>query len=117
MIYKFGATAVSVTAAALLAMAPAAMARDYHHGHRHHHRYYHHQHRDHDNVGAGIAGFAAGAILGGALASHPHRRDYYAYQPGPDYSRSVRWCMHHYRSYDPRTETYLGYDGYRHHCP
>ena len=105
---KIGAAAVSMTAAVFLVMAPPAMARDHHH-----HRNRHH----HSNVGAGIAGFAAGAILGGALASHSYGPDYYAYQPPPYYRRSVRWCMRHYRSYDPRSRTYLGYDGYRHNCP
>ncbi|MGF7161964.1 hypothetical protein FHS85_003607 [Rhodoligotrophos appendicifer] len=28
----------------------------------------------------------------------------------------VQYCMNRYRSYDPRTDTYLGYDGYRHRC-
>lgn len=28
----------------------------------------------------------------------------------------VAWCLSRYRSYDPRTNTYLGYDGYRHEC-
>jgi BA14K-like protein len=74
--------------------------------------YYHHHHH---GGGAAIAGFAAGAILGGALASQPYYYGppAYAYEPGP----SVAWCEQHYRSYDPRTGTYLGYDGYRHPCP
>jgi BA14K-like protein len=107
------ATAVAATAALFLAAAPPAMARDHHHDH---HGGYHHHHGHHGgNFGAGIAGFAAGAILGGALASQP---DYY-YAPGYAYApgRSVRWCMRHYRSYDPGSGTYLGYDGYRHACP
>ncbi|MEJ2376948.1 MAG: BA14K family protein [Pseudolabrys sp.] len=42
----------------------------------------------------------------------------YAYEPGPGYyAPSVAWCEQHYRSYDPASQTYLGYDGYRHHCP
>lgn len=114
-------TAVAATAALFLAAAPPALARDHHH--RDHHRRDYHHHRDYrhhgdrhhrGNIGAGIAGFAAGAALG-ALASHPHDygRGYYAYQPSP----RVRWCMRHYRSYDLRTHTYLGYDGHRHRCP
>lgn len=107
-------TAVAATAALFLAAAPPALARD------HHHRDYHHGYHHHGgNIGAGIAGFAAGAILGGALASQPHyyRRDYYGYDRAPAYGPSVRWCMRHYRSYDPRSGTYLGYDGHRHPCP
>ena len=28
----------------------------------------------------------------------------------------VRWCLNRYRSYDPRSDTFLGYDGHRHVC-
>lgn len=28
----------------------------------------------------------------------------------------VRWCLNRYRSYDPRSNTFLGYDGDRHRC-
>ena len=42
------------------------------------------------------------------------------YVPPPpvydDRSDHVDWCLDHYRSYDPRSDTYLGYDGYRHRC-
>ena len=111
---KSSAAAVAATTALLLAASPPVMARNHHH---HHHRRHHHDRR-HGNIGAGIAGFAAGAIIGGALAQHRHYGpDYYAYQPGPSYRQRVRWCMHHYRSYDLRSHTYLGYDGHRHHCP
>jgi hypothetical protein len=30
---------------------------------------------------------------------------------------AVAYCMQRFRSYDPRSGTYLGYDGYRHPCP
>lgn len=77
--------------------------------------------------GAPVAGgLIAGAIIGGALAS-PY---YYGpgYYPGPTYyepqtvyvapsGEDVTYCMQRYRSYDPRSGTYLGYDGYRHPCP
>jgi hypothetical protein len=29
----------------------------------------------------------------------------------------VAYCMQRYRSYDPRSGTYMGNDGYRHPCP
>lgn len=45
---------------------------------------------------------------------YEHRR---VYRPAPAYSDAVRYCMRRYRSYDPRSGTYLGYDGYRHPCP
>jgi hypothetical protein len=31
-------------------------------------------------------------------------------------SAHVQYCLDKYRSYDPRTNTYLGYDGERHPC-
>lgn len=106
MTWKIGTAAVATATALFIAAAPPALARD-----RHHDRG--------GNVGAGIAGFAAGAILGGALASQPHYYGprYRAYYPRRSYNRAVRWCMERYRSYDPRSGTYLGYDGRRHPCP
>jgi BA14K-like protein len=38
-------------------------------------------------------------------------------QPAPEPLRTVGWCMDRYRSYDPMSRSYLGYDGYRHSCP
>ena len=38
---------------------------------------------------------------------------YYGYGGGS----AVAYCMRRFRSYDPRSGTYLGYDGYRHPCP
>lgn len=32
-------------------------------------------------------------------------------------SDSVAWCARRYRSYDPRSGTFIGADGYRHPCP
>jgi hypothetical protein len=29
---------------------------------------------------------------------------------------SAAYCMRRFKSYDPRSESYLGYDGRRHHC-
>ena len=64
-------------------------------------------------VGAGIIG---GAILGGMLAA-----PYYAYEGpyyGPGYGgNAVAYCMQRFRSYDPGSGTYVGYDGLRHPCP
>jgi len=63
-------------------------------------------------AGLGL-GLATGAIIGGALASQP-----YAYEPAPVYGGDVvAYCMSRFKSYDPASGTYLGYDGYRHPCP
>lgn len=54
-------------------------------------------------VGAGIALGAAGAYDGG-------------YYDGGYGSRHVRWCMDRYRSYNPRTDTWVAYSGRVHQC-
>jgi hypothetical protein len=63
-----------------------------------------------------------GAIIGGAIANSYYYGPgpyYYgppvAYGPGP--GDAVSYCMQRFKSYDPRSGTYLGYDGYRHPCP
>ena len=66
-------------------------------------------------IGLGL-GLATGALIGGALAA-PY---YYAPAPRVYYDApddSVAYCMQRYRSYDPASGTYLGYDGLRHPCP
>lgn len=66
--------------------------------------------------GAGVAaGVAAGALLGGIIASQaaPAPR-YYVEDP---LDAEIEYCMRRFRSYDPRTMTYMGYDGRRHPCP
>ena len=46
---------------------------------------------------------------------------YYDYAPGgyvaPAPDRDVAYCTQRYRSYDPASGTYLGYDGLHHPCP
>lgn len=68
---------------------------------------------------AGIAGFATGAIIGGALASQPNYYGGYAAAPayGGGGGDAVAYCQSRFRSYDPASGTYLGYDGLRHSCP
>lgn len=74
---------------------------------------------------AGIIGFAAGAMVG-AAASQPQ---YYYQAPQPYYGPqpvyyvpepwSPAWysyCSAKYRSFDPASGTFLGYDGRRHFC-
>lgn len=69
---------------------------------------------------AGAIGFAAGAIVGGALAQP---RYYAPPAPRPVYVGlrpwSGRWyayCADRYRSFDPRSGTFMGRDGRRHFC-
>jgi len=96
------ATAAAL-AASLLVAAPAEA------------RHWRHDHGYGGAAAAGIAGFAAGALLGGALAAQPRY-----YSPSPRYyveDDAIAYCEARFRSCDPVSGTYLGYDGYRHPCP
>ncbi|MBS0248505.1 MAG: BA14K family protein [Proteobacteria bacterium] len=89
--------------------------------------------------GAGVAaGIATGLIIGGIIASQPRYYGYYYggpppqfygpqvfYPPGyygpmvtPGYGRGdwLSYCFSRYRSFDPVSGTYMGYDGRRHLC-
>jgi hypothetical protein len=63
---------------------------------------------DYDDWGYYAGALAAGVLLGGVVAAQPYYYD--------DFD-AVRYCMRRFKSYDPNTGTYLGYDGYRHPCP
>ncbi len=67
------------------------------------------------SIGAGIAGLAAGAIIGGVIANS-QRPTYYEMSPGT-MDDATSYCVRRFRSYDIRSGTYLGYDGMRHACP
>ena len=71
-------------------------------------RYYNHGPRY--NGGDAIGGFVGG-ILGGVIGGvvSPFQ------QPGPVYVNP--YCQQRFRSYDPYTASYLGFDGFRHPCP
>jgi hypothetical protein len=108
-----GVVAAATLAASAVVMAPAASAAGYYNGNdayvqdvrwypRHHHRYYGHRNND-GAVAAGLFGFLTGAFVGSAL-SHP-------YYGGNSY------CEQRFRSYNPATGTYTGYDGLQHPCP
>jgi hypothetical protein len=78
------------------------------------------------------AGFVAGALIGGAIAgSRPYGYGGYGYGYAPGYYDSGYddyvavapggggdgYCRQRYRSYDPASGTFLGFDGLRHPCP
>jgi hypothetical protein len=71
----------------------------YHDGWRHRrwHRY---------GWGPAIGGFAAGAAIGSAIASSRAQA-----------AENDAYCSQRFKSYDPASGTYLGYDGQRHPCP
>lgn len=86
-------------------------------------------------LGLGIAG----AVIGGAIlgATQPYYGPYgygpygygsygygpYGYSPGYVVVRpyaggdAIAYCRQRFRSYDPGSGTYLGFDGLRHPCP
>lgn len=111
----------------------------------------HHHSDGGDALAAGVAGFAVGALIGGALAAPPRRHyvDDYSVLEGPvdeptyvyrsnrvvvrpsyverryvvessgmrPWTRSwMRYCSQRYRSFDPSTGTFIGYDGREHFC-
>jgi len=63
---------------------------------------------------AGALGLATGAIIGGAIAQQQQQAAPVYVQPG---GGAYDYCAQRYRSYDPASGTYLGYDGLRHPCP
>lgn len=107
--------------------------------------HWHGRNSNNDALVAGIAGLAVGAIVGG-LASQPNvqgrvyidppYRPVYRTAPSYHYAQPVyqaprynyraafepwtqswyRACNARYRSFDPSSGTFLGYDGQRHFC-
>ncbi len=97
-----------------------------------------------DVVAAGVLGLAAGALIAGSANRPVYRERYYDggyYAPRPVYQRPVRvyeeprpvyveryssfepwtrdwyrYCSDRYRSFDPNTSTFVGYDGVRRFC-
>lgn len=119
------ALALAVSATAFVGSADAKYWGPYH---RHYYPYHHHNHGA--AVAAGVFGFAAGAIVGGALAQPYYYRPapvYVAprpiYRPAPVYASTAPWtpgwyqsCSARYRSFNPQTGYFLGYDGNYHFC-
>jgi BA14K-like protein len=84
-----------------------------------HFRAPHYAGRSYGYRGRGWAGLGYGAVLGGLLlapyALGPGYYSYYYDELPPD--DAVAYCIQRFKSYDLRTGTYLGFDGYRHPCP
>ncbi|RWK55693.1 MAG: BA14K family protein [Mesorhizobium sp.] len=71
----------------------------------------HHKHHHNKHLGIGIAAGVGGFLLGTALAQP---RTVYIEENGGSWH--VRGCLDRYRTYDPYSDTYVGYDGYHHRC-
>lgn len=74
-------------------------------------------------LGAGLIGFGVGAVVGSALTPRevyvapPPRPVYRAgYGPAPWTPDWYSYCYSRYRSFDPNTGTFVGYDGYERFC-
>jgi hypothetical protein len=75
--------------------------------------------------GAAIIGGMIGGAIGSMFAPRPYYQPpapaYYPppqpyYQP-PQYSDAQMYCMQRFRSYDPRSGYFTGYDNRLHPCP
>jgi hypothetical protein len=111
---------VAALAAGLAVSAPAYAQHHWGGGHWHHGGHW---------GGAALGGFAAGALLGSALAGPGYYGPGYYYGDDPGYYEGPEvyaagpgpgaeaYCEQRYRSYDPASGTFLGYDGMRHPCP
>ena len=87
---------------------------DYYHNHHYRHNHGHNNnYRVH--LGGGGIGLGYGEGYRVYLGGDFYGGDYYR---GREYAYGghVEWCFSRYRSYDPRTNTFMGYDGYRHRC-
>ena len=62
------------------------------------------------------AAAAAGAYGTMSLGAPSGAAGAFAYEPKPAPSTGQE-CAQRFKSYDPRSGTYLGRDGYRHSCP
>ena len=91
----------------------------------------HRGYRGSDGWAAGAIGLGVGTIIGSALAApryydNGYYRDGYIVNEGPAYPRyyrpvrrgysHVEACYARYRSYDARSDTFIGYDGRAHRC-
>ncbi len=134
---KSAVLTVAVAAASLTAM-PAAEARDgWRYNNYRYNNYRYHNNNNGNAVAAGVIGLATGAIIGGLMAQPRYAEPVYAappvryYQEQPRYyqqpayvGRSLepwsrgwyRYCQNRYRSFDPQSGTFIGYDGRQHFC-
>jgi hypothetical protein len=135
---RFLLSGIAIASVLMLQPAPATAQRVHAVGHaRVGHGYAGHWHggyrHSYGGVGVGVGALATGALIGGAIASQ-NQGYYYGDQNYPGYSDpgyvysnagpvaynnggTVAYCEQTYRSYDPASGTYLGYDGFRHPCP
>lgn len=82
-------------------------------GNNDYNRFYNQRRNNLDSLATGIFGFTFGAILGSALAGGNNQGNV----GRPNNSNAhIQACFARYKSYDVGTDSYMGYDGYRHRC-
>ena len=69
-----------------------------------------------DNIASGLLGFTLGAAIGSMIANGNNRGGDVVIGRANGYDAHVSACYARYRSYDARTDTFMGYDGIRHPC-
>ena len=84
--------------------------------------YYRRGYRRYRNYGYRYGGYwpywGLGVAAGALLSGWPYYYDNgYVYYEAPAYDSAIAYCIRRFKSYDPVSRTYLGYDGYRHPCP
>jgi hypothetical protein len=126
--WKALVAAALVGLTALTIAAPAEAGRGHGRGGWGGGHYYYHDHDGIGALGAGLLGFGVGAIVGSALTPQqvyvapppppppPAAYSPASYGPPPWTPDWYSYCYSLYRSFNPRTGTYLGYDGYEHFC-
>jgi hypothetical protein len=85
---------------------------------RDYYRFYNSRRSSIDSIATGILGFTFGAALGSIIANGNNNRrggDVVVGRAG-GYDSHVQACYSRYRSYDERTDTFMGYDGIRKRC-
>ena len=92
-------------------------------------QYRHHHRGGGGGFAGGIIGGVIGGVLGGAIFAPrpyyeppvyyqpPQPQPYYQPQPGYVSHEQIAYCMRRFRSYNPQTGVYFGYDGRYHSCP
>ncbi|WP_310473473.1 BA14K family protein [Bradyrhizobium centrosematis] len=76
------------------------------HGWHRHHWHDGYRHGYSRGWGPALGGFVAGAAIGSAVANSRAQA-----------AENDAYCSQRYKSYDPSSGTYMGYDGMRHPCP
>ena len=99
---------------------PAAYYYYYGNGRWHEHNnnsWYWHHHGQNNPWYGGAPAYGIPLTLGLGAYNYGYNgyynNGYYGY--GGD-NAHIQWCLARYRSYDPASDTYMGYDGYRHRC-